>query len=113
MQDGAPPHFAIIVRQWLNEVFPGRWMGRGSPNDPPPFRWPAYSPDLTPCDFFLWGHIKSLVYRTQPASLNELQERIERAFAELPQEMINRAIDAYVTRLEKVINVNGASVELD
>ena len=24
MQDGAPPHFAIVVREWLNAQFPGR-----------------------------------------------------------------------------------------
>ena len=28
MQDGAPPHFAIVVREWLNAQFPGKWMGR-------------------------------------------------------------------------------------
>ncbi len=49
MQDGAPPHWGRAVRDWLNENFPGRWMGRGSPNMP----WPARSPDLTPCDFFV------------------------------------------------------------
>ena len=28
MQDGAPPHFAIVVCEWLNVQFPGKWMGR-------------------------------------------------------------------------------------
>ena len=30
IQDGAPPHFAIVVREWLHAHFPGRWMGRYS-----------------------------------------------------------------------------------
>ncbi|CAF3832996.1 unnamed protein product [Rotaria magnacalcarata] len=30
-QDGAPPHFAVDVRQYLNHHFPGRWIGRGGP----------------------------------------------------------------------------------
>jgi hypothetical protein len=47
MQDGAPPHWATAVREWLSVALPGRWMGRGSPT----FPWPANSPDLTPCDF--------------------------------------------------------------
>ncbi len=51
MQDGAPPHWGLLVRAWLNEMLPDRWMGRGSPNMP----WPPRSPDLMPCDFFLWG----------------------------------------------------------
>ena len=27
-QDGAFPHFAIVVREWLNAQFSGKWMGR-------------------------------------------------------------------------------------
>ena len=46
-QDGAPPHFVLSVRDYLNEVFPQRWFGkRGS------IEWPPCSPDLTPMDFF-------------------------------------------------------------
>jgi len=46
-QDGAPPHFSREVRQYLNKVFPGRWIGRRGH-----LEWPARSPDLTPIDFF-------------------------------------------------------------
>ena len=48
MQDGAPPHFAIVVREWLNAQFYGKWMGRRGSHE-----WPARSLDLTSCDFFL------------------------------------------------------------
>ena len=27
-QDGAPPHYALRVRDYLNEVLPQRWFGR-------------------------------------------------------------------------------------
>ena len=27
-QDGAPPHYETEVRKWLNEKFPGKWIGR-------------------------------------------------------------------------------------
>ena len=41
-QDGAPPHYALRVRDYLNEVFLQRWFGRrGS------IEWPPRSPDLT------------------------------------------------------------------
>lgn len=113
MQDGAPPHYKLEVRRWLNAKFPGRWMGRqGSAAVPTPIRWMAYSPDLTPCDFFLWGYIKDQVYKKgMPKTLAELRERITAAFDEMPQEMINRAIDAYKTRLERCVEVEGKSVE--
>jgi len=34
--DGAPAHFALSVRDVLNERFPGRSIGRGSPTSPAP-----------------------------------------------------------------------------
>ena len=45
-QDGAPAHYARKVRDYLNQVFPDRWIGRRGP-----LEWAARSPDLTPCDF--------------------------------------------------------------
>lgn len=45
--DGAPPHFRQDVRNFLNNSFPERWIGRRGP-----IHWPARSPDLTPLDFF-------------------------------------------------------------
>jgi transposase len=107
MQDGAPPHWSVTVRNFLSDTFPNRWMGRGSPNLP----WPPYSPDLTPCDFFLWGWIKSRVYTTPIATLAELRERIEKAFDDLSMDLINRAIKSYERRLQHCIAVDGKSVE--
>lgn len=46
-QDGAPPHYARHVREYLNNIFPNRWIGRRGF-----LEWPARSPDLTPLDFF-------------------------------------------------------------
>jgi hypothetical protein len=48
MHDGAPPYFAPSVHAWLDQKFPGRWLGRRIAHD-----WPAKSRDLMPCDFFL------------------------------------------------------------
>ena len=63
-QDGAPPHFGLPVREYLNRTFPNRWIGRGSPR-----LWAARSPDLTPMNFFLWGFIKGKVYRMKVRNL--------------------------------------------
>lgn len=48
MHDGAGPHYANNVHQYLHEEFPDRWIGRGGP-----IVWPARSPDLNPLDYFL------------------------------------------------------------
>ena len=52
-RDGAPAHYALDVRAWLDSKFPNRWIGRRGPVE-----WPPRSPDLTPCNFFLWGYLK-------------------------------------------------------
>ena len=95
MQDGAPPHWSTSVRRWLDTTFPGRWMGRGSPNMP----WPPRSPDLTICDFFVWGFVKSQVYKGRIPTLDALKQRIEAAFALITDEMRAAAFGEYETRL--------------
>jgi len=55
----------------LNESFPNPWLGRGGP-----VAWPPRSPDLTPLDYYLWSHIKTLVYETKVDSREELRRRI-------------------------------------
>jgi len=33
MHDGAPPQFALSVRAWLDQKFPGLWLGRRGPHE--------------------------------------------------------------------------------
>jgi hypothetical protein len=54
-QDGARPHIVNSVRQYLQHA--GRFGGR-TIGDRLDHHWPARSPDLTVCDFFLWGYMK-------------------------------------------------------
>jgi len=61
--DGAPPHYTRHVREYLNESFPNRWLGHGGP-----VAWALRLPDLTPLDYYLWGHMKTLVYETKVES---------------------------------------------
>jgi transposase len=84
-QDGAPPHFATIVRNYLHEQFPGRWIGRLGP-----IEWPPRSPDLNPLDFFLWGPLKSVVYRNRPRNIDELKEAIRQEIHNIPRETLLR-----------------------
>jgi hypothetical protein len=60
-QDGAPAHCGEDVPQWLNAKCLGMWTGRHGPTACPP-----RSPDLTPMNFFLWGHLKKHVYVVLP-----------------------------------------------
>lgn len=87
--DGCPAHFRVTVRQYLNDLYPNRWIGRGGP-----IAWPARSPDLTPLDFFVWGRMKTLVYydnRPVP-NIIELRRRIIDAAAQIQMEINNTRI---------------------
>lgn len=106
MQDGAPPHFARKVREWLDEHFPDRWIGRRGP-----IEWPPRSPDLTPCDFFLWGFLKAKVYAQKPSTLEELKTLITSSIRDIDQEVIDKSLLEYRNRLEKCVEVGGAHIE--
>lgn len=72
--DGCPAHYARSVRAYLDEEYPGRWIGRSGT-----ISWPARSPDLNPLDFFYWGAVKEKVYQKPIEDLAELRARIAEA----------------------------------
>ena len=106
-QDGAPPHWGLIVRDFLNETFPNRWIGR---NGPAP--WPPRSPDITPLDFFLWGYVKDRVYRTPVLDVETLQSRIIEVLATVNEEMLENTWREIEYRLDILRATNGAYVEV-
>jgi hypothetical protein len=57
MHVGAPVHSSSAVRDALSNTYYDRWIDRGGP-----IAWPPRSPDLNPLDFYLLGHLKTLVY---------------------------------------------------
>lgn len=105
-QDGAPAHFGLVVRQYLNNIFPNRWIGRRGF-----IEWPPRSPDLTPLDFYLWGHLKTNVYRNRPNNLEDLQNRLRQEMAEIPPEALTNCLRSFSDRLAHCLAVNGAQFE--
>ena len=53
-QDSATAHTAEESMNKIREVFEDRVISAGV--------WPSRSPDLTVCDFYLWGNLKGKVY---------------------------------------------------
>ena len=48
----------------------------------------ARFPDLTPCDFFLWGFLKSRVYVNHPRTLQDLKTNIREESANIAPAML-------------------------
>lgn len=105
--DGAPCHNAVIVQNYLNFEFGGRWMGTYGP-----LQFPPRSPDLTPMDFFLWGALKNSVYKTKPNNVEHLKQIIVDACAEINGNMLRRVtFNEIRKRLNLCLDNDGAHVE--
>ena len=97
-QDSAPPHWGLGVRQFLNETFSDRWIGRNEP-----ISWPPRSPDITPLNFFLWGYVKDIT---------DLKQKISNAIATIDEDMLQRTWQEIEYRLDVLRFTNGSHIEM-
>lgn len=67
-QDGATPHTAGCVLQWLDNTFGDQYISYRTANV-----WPPHTPDLNPLDFFLWGYLQDRVYSPSPQTTEDLK----------------------------------------
>ena len=75
-------------------------------------KWPSRSPDLTPCDFFSGGYVKTLVYVPPLAeNVNELKQRITIALETVTQDMLHRVWEELDYRLDVCRVTGGAHIE--
>lgn len=105
-QDGAPPHYSRIVREYLDSVFPNRWIGRRGE-----IEWPPRSPDLTPLDFFYWGYLKSLIYATPVESIEHLKSRIMEESTKITPNTLAKVLNSVYERLGHCEVQNGCQFE--
>ena len=104
-QDGAPAHTSNQTLNDLRGQFPGKLISKRGD-----WPWPPRSPDLSVCDFFLWGYLKHQIWvnhNRAPQSLRDLREAIRNASQNLQPDMIRRAFDRMLRRVVKCINANG------
>lgn len=117
MHDGAPPHIAHIVVNYLRAMFGNRLIGNRLGDNIGNISWPPRSPDLTPCDAFAWGFIKSIVYRERVFNnLDQLREAITNAVRTLEpggenHHMLAAAVADVRHRLELVVQQMGGHIQ--
>ena len=64
--------------------------------------WPPRSPDLTSTDFFLWGLLKSKVYRNTPRTIEQLKDAIRQEIQTVNVDNLGKKV---FQNLEKRIQV--------
>jgi len=100
-QDSAPAHAAKVTCEFLDQngitfIRPENWM----PN----------SPDAAPCDFFLWGYLKSRINKHKIESIRGLKNVIRREFKKVPQNMINRAMRSWPKKCRQIYYQKGGNI---
>ena len=74
------------------------WWKTWSPAKHGDRNWPARSCELTLCDYFLWGYLKSLVFANNPQTIQDLKEEIIRAIDRIQQEVCEKVIENFFKR---------------
>ena len=71
-----------------------------------------YTPDVTPCEVFLWGYVKDQVYVPPlPASITELKVRIRTAIETITADMLQTVWNELDYRVDVCRITNGAHIE--
>jgi len=87
----------------VRNMFPGHLISRFG--DVP---WSLRSPDLSTCDFFLWGNLKSHVYTHKPHTTNDLKEAIRQEIRPIDRQLLAHVMDDLKKKkLENCIQEDG------
>lgn len=103
-QDSAPSHtskktLAYIRNEGVNFVQPSQWC----PN----------SPDLAPCDFFLWGYLKTMICQQKVDTIKKLKKLILRAVQKVPLNLVHRALKSWPKRCRQCYYNKGKHFEFN
>ncbi|EZA54526.1 hypothetical protein X777_03334, partial [Ooceraea biroi] len=112
MQDGATPHRTQEVFETIHKVYGNRVIGLGYPKFAQGgLEWPPYSPDLNPCDFFLWGYIKDHCYAGNPETVSDLVVAIKKVVSNIKDDMLEKVFTSFRKRIDFCTNSDGAHFE--
>jgi histone-lysine N-methyltransferase SETMAR len=68
---------------------------------------PPYSPDIAPCDFFLFGYLKDKLSGSTFHSDNEVISAVSFILGQIPKEMFEHVMDGWLEKLNQVIELGG------
>jgi hypothetical protein len=104
MQDSAMPHPANVMLDFLKTIF-GPLVMSHHYLDHHNCRhfWPPLSPDLNPCDFFLWGFLKEKMFPMKLQNIMDMRAKII--------QLCHRVIITVCVWLQEVVRQNGGHTE--
>jgi len=94
MQDGAPAHTAKSIKDWFDE------------NQVVLLPWCARSPDLNPIEN-IWAWMDRRLSRENLKSIEELMERVEALWHEVPREIVMKLIESMPKRVRACYKAKG------
>lgn len=100
-QDNAPCHKSMLVTTWMAD--------RGMK----PVQHPPYSPDLAPCDFFLFPRMKDRLRGIRFQSTEEMKKASENYLKGLQKKDFEEVFQDWKRRMEKCIDAGGNYFEGD
>ena len=99
--DNAPAHNALSVKRFLAK------------NNIPVMEYPPYSPDLAPCDFFLFPKIKSALKGTRFESVDAVKAKATQFLNSLRQNDLQHCFQQWKIRMERCRDRGGDYIEGD
>ncbi|GFX69366.1 mariner Mos1 transposase [Trichonephila clavipes] len=88
-QDNAPAHSALSVKRFLAK------------HSIPVLEHPPYSPDLAPCDFYLFPKVKSALKGTRFESVEAVKEKAAGVLKELTKDDFQHCFQQWKIRMER------------
>ena len=74
--------------------------------------YPPRSPDLTPPDHFLFGHLKTTIFKTPIHTIEELKDRIAEEGTRITPDTLQKMFDNMKRRVNLCIQENGYHYQL-
>ena len=107
-QDGAKPHQARMVMEWLDGIFGERLLALKSLRG---VDWAPSSPDMNPVDYYLWPRMKRDTYAPPPPTMTGLRRKIRVVFNGIPAEEVSRAVLSMKKRGRMLVQAGGKQFE--
>ncbi|KAL4113365.1 hypothetical protein QTP88_016997 [Uroleucon formosanum] len=98
-QDNAPAHSALSVKRFLAK------------NRTPVLQHPPYSPDLAPCDFWLFPKLKSALKGTHFESVEAVKTKATEVLKALQEKDFQHCFNQWKIRMERCVKHGGEYIE--